>query len=50
MLTTIEGGSFTVQTIARDPETGVMIGGIDARVEGNGLGFQRALFTNVCLL
>ncbi len=33
------GGGGAAQIIARDPDTGVMIGGTDARVEGNVLGF-----------
>ena len=33
------GGGGAAQIIARDPETGVMIGGTDGRVEGNVLGF-----------
>jgi gamma-glutamyltranspeptidase/glutathione hydrolase len=32
-------GGGASQIIARDPETGVLIGGTDARVEGNVLGF-----------
>ncbi len=32
-------GGGSAQVIARDPETGVLIGGTDARVEGNVLGF-----------
>ena len=33
------GGGGSAQIIARDPESGIMIGGTDARVEGNVLGF-----------
>jgi gamma-glutamyltranspeptidase/glutathione hydrolase len=32
-------GGGSAQIIARDPETGVLIGGTDARVEGNVLGY-----------
>jgi gamma-glutamyltranspeptidase/glutathione hydrolase len=32
-------GGGSAQTIARDPETGVLIGGTDSRVEGMVLGF-----------
>jgi gamma-glutamyltranspeptidase/glutathione hydrolase len=32
-------GGGAMQIIARDPETGVLIGGTDARVEGNVLGY-----------
>ncbi|MBA2246869.1 MAG: gamma-glutamyltransferase, partial [Chloroflexia bacterium] len=32
-------GGGAAQIIARDPATGIMIGGTDARVEGNVLGF-----------
>jgi len=33
------GGGGAAQIIARDPDTGIMIGGTDARVKGNVLGF-----------
>ncbi len=33
------GGGGSAQTIARDPETGVLIGGTDSRVEGMVLGY-----------
>ncbi len=32
-------GGGSMQTIARDPETGILIGGTDGRVEGNILGY-----------
>jgi len=33
------GGGGSAQLIARDPQTGILIGGTDTRVEGTVLGF-----------